>query len=615
MAIKKKGYLTLLSFVTLITALAASLLLSSLYSPKASIPEINKLRVNIEIRNTNRSLTARTSDISFESIHDIISEVRQRGKTPEALLIRGFLLIEKPGAYQFVLHCNAPSRLSVGGHSIAPAGTKTASKALLAAGLHELIINLLPQKNLRNFNLLWRRLGENEWEKIPAENLYSPAAVDLPSEIIQKSKYQARKVQLLYNLGYASIYICLLALLLLVIVLYKNRFYQMIRARLASPASENSIRSSFRNRFVEIDTAKGIAGLLMIIAHLDWFNLLPVGTFGAPLFFLCSGMNTILFIEKVKSAKGFIWYQLFFIFLLFFGGYSQIAIMQPNYAPLMPEFLQMSALSILLITGLSKITRNPIHIGGLFFIPFLLHLGFKHHLLSFFHTNSPVRTFFFGQHNFPLFPWSGYFLYGILLLHLRRRLNILITVTFITAMSSVLTIYIFKIPLTKTNMSLSYMSLSFLVITALFTLCILLAKISTQPLIRSFQNLFSLLGRNSLMFLFIHYLATFYLPFTISYVPEVLNLMVQTAAAFTLTLFLIMVYEKLKHDYFLFFPAIFTISWFVVLRYIFPSPVFKDFRLWDIIIGLLFAFLYVQLRRILRIFLKKVKIDSLTVNN
>lgn len=141
--------------------------------------------------------------------------------------------------------------------------------------------------------------------------------------------------------------------------------------------------------------------------------------------------------------------------------------------------------------------------GGLFFVPFLLHLGFKYHILEFLHTDAPLKTFFFGQHHFPLFPWSGFFLYGVLLLCLRKSIRGLWAAILLNGGAAILTIFIFKIPLTKTNMSLSYMALALLVVTGVFALFVFLQNHVHRPIIRFIQNNFSLLGRNSLMFLYV----------------------------------------------------------------------------------------------------------------
>lgn len=607
---RKKGYLSVAFTGILMLATVLSLVLAIHFSREVAYSGLNKLKVTIRINGERELLTTHTYGIGDEAIMAIIRKVREKNHNPAALIIEGFLFIEHPGIYQFLLRTNAQSTLLVDGQSdtsppISSRENNPTPGIFLERGLHELTIEYRPNKRRNRLMLLWQCPETNKWQTVPLENLFSPPAAHYPAGAWQEAKRRSRNAQFWHHLCLTSFYVCLVGLLLLTIFGYKEKFNDPIRSRLPVPDSLNSQRPSPNNRIVDIDAAKGAAGLLMIMAHLDWFNLMPVGTFGAPLFFLCSGMNTVLFVEKTRPARGIGLYQAFFVLLLFFGGYSQIAIMRPEGSPLIPEFLQMSALSILLIFLLSKIIKKPVYIGGLFFVPFLLHLGFKYHILEFLHTDAPLRTFFFGQHHFPLFPWSGFFLYGVLLLCLRKSIRGLWAAILLNGGAAILTIFIFKIPLTKTNMSLSYMALALLVVTGVFALFVFLQNHVHRPVIRFIQNNFSLLGRNSLMFLYVHYFTTFYFRFTVPYLPAAVNLLLQTAVVFTLTLFFVTIYEKLREDFSLFWPALFTIFILGILRYGLPVAGAGDFRLMDIMIGILFAFLYVQLRRIFRLFLKK----------
>lgn len=69
--------------------------------------------------------------------------------------------------------------------------------------------------------------------------------------------------------------------------------------------SERSAAKVKADRLGEIDLAKGIAGFLMVLSHMAGPHfLLNIGTFGAPLFFCCSGMNTYLFLKNSEKLKG-----------------------------------------------------------------------------------------------------------------------------------------------------------------------------------------------------------------------------------------------------------------------------------------------------------------------
>jgi hypothetical protein len=610
MKTRKRGYLSAVFVGIVMLATVLSLVLTIHFSREGAYSGLNKLKVTIRINGEREPLTAHAYGIGDEAVMEIIRKVREKSHTPAALIIEGFLFVEHPGTYRFLLRSNGQSTLLLGGQSpaappISSGENRPTPGISMKRGLHELTIVYRPNKRRNRLKLLWQCPETNEWQRVPLENLFSPGAAHYPAEAWPEAARRSRNAQFWHHLGHSSLYVCLVGLLLLTILAYKGKFYDLVRSRLPVPGSLNSHRPPPNNRIGEIDAAKGAAGLFMIMAHLDWFHLMPVGTFGAPLFFLCSGMNTVLFVDKTRSARGTGLYQAFFVLLLFFGGYSQIAIMRPGGSPLIPEFLQMSALSILLIFLLSKIIKKSVYIGGLFVVPFLLHLGFKYHVLEFLHTDAPLRTFFFGPHHFPLFPWSGFFLYGVLLLYLRKSIRGLWAAILLNGGAAVLTIFILNIPLTKTNMSLSYMALALLVVTGVFTLFVWLQKHGHRPVIRFIQHNFSLLGRNSLMFLYVHYFTTFYFRFTVPYLPAALNLLLQIAVVFVLTLFLITIYERLREDFSLFLPALFTICLLGILRYGLPLAGARDFRLMDIMIGLLFAFLYVQLRRILRPFLQK----------
>ncbi|MFC2168649.1 hypothetical protein ACFLRW_06645, partial [Acidobacteriota bacterium] len=278
------------------------------------------------------------------------------------------------------------------------------------------------------------------------------------------------------------------------------------------PVQEGHKKKALSNRLTDIDMTKGLAGFFMILAHLDGARIFPFGTFGAALFFFCSGMNTILFIDRSRERRHFNLYHIFFSVLLFFGGFTQIVISHPNEFGIIPEFLQVSALSILLILFLSKIFKNIYLVGFLFPVPFILHLLYQNGVFSLPTVWPRFTSFLFGSAAFPLFPWSGFFLFGVFLLYLRRAKKNLVWVFATFGLLSLISISMLRIPVEKFNMSLSYILLS-LCVSSLFFLLFHRVSSSRKKLhLKWFTSPLEVIGRNSLMFVYVHYFALSYIP-------------------------------------------------------------------------------------------------------
>ena len=79
-------------------------------------------------------------------------------------------------------------------------------------------------------------------------------------------------------------------------------------------------------RLREVDIAKGMACLLMIVAHEAAGSILQNGTFSAPLFFAFSGMNTVLLAEKTRTSRAYDVFHVLFPVILFLGGTIQVAV-------------------------------------------------------------------------------------------------------------------------------------------------------------------------------------------------------------------------------------------------------------------------------------------------
>jgi len=345
-------------------------------------------------------------------------------------------------------------------------------------------------------------------------------------------------------------------------------------------------------RIQEIDIAKGMACLLMIAAHLISARLLTFGTFAAPLFFACSGMNTILLIEKTKGNRRYDLYHLFFPLLLFVGGSTQVVIAHGGRLRLFPEFLQCIAMAVLLIFVLSRPFTVPRRCGILFPVPFLIQ-----QLLPWAFQRSGLGSplgFIFGN-GFVVFPWLGFFLFGVFLLWLKRRRLpwLLAALSFAFALAFAVA----GVPLDKFWMSSSYMLLALAAITLAFLLARGIAVGSGAALFKGMAGFFALPGRNSLMFVYLHYFVLRYFA-TAQFFPSIhLYLLFEILYLYLVCYVFLKFYEKVKSDWDLFFPTLAMGMALAALRWAGWLGPRADLRLADMAVGILFAFLYVQLRR------------------
>lgn len=352
-----------------------------------------------------------------------------------------------------------------------------------------------------------------------------------------------------------------------------------------------------RGRLQEVDIAKGIACLLMIAAHLLGGKLLPAGTFAAPLFFACSGMNATLLFEKSARNKCYDLFHVLFPLILFFGGMTQVAIIHGGRWRVIPEFLQFIALALLLLFALGRLLKNPWRCGYFFPLPFLLQ-----HLMPWSAARSfwgPPLEFLFGG-SFSLFPWMGFVLFGVFILGLERKYYRTLLAALFAAF--VLSYWVAGIPLSKFWMSLSYLLLALPIIMLAVSLGRAIAERAQKPLFRHLAEFFALPGRNALMFVYLHYfvMRVFIIDNFIS--SDFLMLALQSFYLFLLCVILLKFYEEVKTDAALFLPSLTMavvlagVSWAGLVT---PRA---NLQLVDMAIGILFAFLYVQLRRRFAVF-------------
>jgi hypothetical protein len=347
-----------------------------------------------------------------------------------------------------------------------------------------------------------------------------------------------------------------------------------------------------QGRMQEVDIAKGLACLLMIAAHFISAKLLPFGTFAAPLFFACSGMNTILLIEKTRGNKYYDIFHVLFPLILFFGGSTQVVIFFGGNLRVAPEFLQFIALAVLLLFALSKFFKNPRDCGILFPVPFLVQQLLPWSFMISF-EGSPL-AFVFGR-GFALFPWLGFFLFGVFLLSLKR--NLLYWLQGALAAAFVLSRALFNIPLNKFWTTLPYIFLALLATAIAFSLARWITGQAGRIFFKCLAELFALPGRNALMFLYLHYFVLRYFVSSDFFPSFYWYLFIEPLYLLLVCIVFLKLYEKLKNEVVLFFPVLALTLALAGLRWEGLLAPRSDLRLVDMVIGILFAFLYVQLRR------------------
>jgi hypothetical protein len=347
-----------------------------------------------------------------------------------------------------------------------------------------------------------------------------------------------------------------------------------------------------QGRLQEVDIAKGMACLLMIAAHLLGGKLLPAGTFAAPLFFACSGMNATLLFEKSARNKCYDLFHVLFPLILFFGGMTQVAIIHGGRWMVMPEFLQFIALALLLLFALGRLLKDPCRCGYFFPVPFLLQ-----HLLPWSAARSfwgPPLEFLFGG-GFSLFPWMGFVLFGVFILGLEKKYFRALLAALLAAF--VLSYWVAGIPLSKFWMSLSYLLLALPTIMLAVSLGRAIAWRAQKPLFRHLAEFFALPGRNALMFVYLHYFVIRFFAMDNFISSDYPMVSLQTFYLYLLCVIFLKFYEKVKTEAALFFPSLTIFAIFAILRWGGLLSPRSDLLLVDMAIGILFAFLYVQLRR------------------
>lgn len=163
-------------------------------------------------------------------------------------------------------------------------------------------------------------------------------------------------------------------------------------------------------RDAAVDVAKGLACLLMVVAHVRFAGApwLQSATMATVLFFASTGMNLTTVLERRRAGDD--WRlaanALFLIFAGFADNYIQGTMWQS-------DVFQSAGMAILAMLVLRRIF--PLRWTWLFPIPFVLHMANQHFAWK--TGGDGLGSFFLAPGLFPLLPWLSFYLLGA---HLKK---------------------------------------------------------------------------------------------------------------------------------------------------------------------------------------------------
>ena len=268
------------------------------------------------------------------------------------------------------------------------------------------------------------------------------------------------------------------------------------------------MRLTSSQRDTSIDILKGVGCLVMIVAHSSlksigyeqfkfWGGLAPV------LFFSATGVTAAFQAQKYKPRGVLLTYA--FLFLL---GFSFNRITDPGFLQ-EPEFdiIQMIAIGSVAVYLLEYYLRPR---AWIYFLLGFLAFGLKFILQKFLVGISiaGVTNALIPPGIFPIFPWLFLFFFGLFAYRINNYFNAGLAAGF-GALLFVLQKINFPIDLeNKWDMSLGYFLASGILV---FFAFFILRFISSQRKIFKYEGLLTFLGKNSLLFLYVHFPIILYL--------------------------------------------------------------------------------------------------------
>ncbi len=350
-----------------------------------------------------------------------------------------------------------------------------------------------------------------------------------------------------------------------------------------------------------IDILKGVGCLVMIVAHSSlnmggyerfkfWGGLAPA------LFYSAAGVTAALQAQKYKP-RGVLLTYLFLILL----GFSFNRITDPGFLEEIEfDIIQMIAVGSALVYLLEYYLRPP---AWMYLLLGFIAFGMKFALQALFQNVSivGVTNLLFPPGIFPIFPWLFLFFFGIFAYRANRPANLALALGFGALL---FTLRVRNFPLdveNKWDMSLGYFLVcSILVFSTFFALKII-------PL-RNFPNgLLTFLGKNSLLFLYVHFPIILYLKEirihrTVKLISQ--NPYLFWIFALALTLVAMILLLQLAKWKFAAQPFNHLTVWVVMIALVFGVGIFlhaETFVYWiEIALGIITALFYARLAQTLK---------------
>ncbi|GAB4539320.1 MAG: hypothetical protein Fur002_04240 [Anaerolineales bacterium] len=256
-----------------------------------------------------------------------------------------------------------------------------------------------------------------------------------------------------------------------------------------------------------LDVLKGLGCLLMIVAHsslnLNGYDRFKFWGGLAPALFYAAAGAAAAFQAKKYQPRG----VLLNYALLALIGFSFNRITDPDFLQ-EPEFdiIQIIAVGASAVYLLERRYKPKtwlyLALGFLAFaLKFILQASFKNVSIV------GVTNFLFPPGIFPIFPWLFLFFFGMFAYHADNRINLALALLFAALLFALTQLHISLDLENKWDMSLGYfLACNILIFAAFFLLR------AAAPLIQSAPaGLLNFLGKNSLLFLYVHFPLILYL--------------------------------------------------------------------------------------------------------
>ncbi len=355
-----------------------------------------------------------------------------------------------------------------------------------------------------------------------------------------------------------------------------------------------------KKRDYSLDLIKGAACILMLIAHSKinptnklLFIMLQISGFAPILFFAVSGVTATFQVAKKKISNIIIFYILLGILGL---SYNIIWKPQTNiFEKIDCNVLQIIAIGAITIS-LFEYYLKPQKIYYLLFtgIAFITHYLFKNILqIQDFFLNNFLFVGDAAGKTFPIFPWISIFFIGVLVYYSQNYWNIISSGLIFLIMTTIILLEPSNIILVNDKWSVS--TVYFLRYSSLLCLCFYISRKYIKYL--SETNLIIWLGKNSLLFLYVHFI-----PVKFLFPPlKIDNAYIVWLSSFLISIFIMQSVEYLNKFIADYFNEFYT--WIILLNLVIFTPIlFHNLvvvQYLELGAGILFASNYQVLPRLL----------------